>query len=254
MLQHIGPIILAGYFTLGIKWYPGWVDLRLCFQEPLRVLFRGFVEYWPNPGHITLVSRPVWAVLLFPLVFLVAWAFFRFCGWKVVRFAGQALGRTFRPGRESLQLLFRALVLAVFVNLISVPWNRAVGHLLTTDTIHNVVTYGLFPLSVCIGLIYFGSVWVVRAVLYFMNIFCVPPRQPPAILASAGLSSPYDYDGFGSEIFRFLVLMFVLILVIGVVTPLISRYRRTSRGVMVLLCLLLGVFTIIGVLNPDTLR
>ena len=181
------PIVLATYFVLALRWYPGWVDSRFSLQEPLRVVFYGFSHEWPNPGHITHVSRPVWPALLFPVFGLAAWAFFRFWGLPAARYVGQATLRALRPERDWLQWVLRLMLLIILVNHAAVPLNYAVHHRLPTETIHDIVTYGLFPLSLCIV-----TVLHVGSLVCDANNCWTARRPVVAVRGDGGLRSVVD--------------------------------------------------------------
>jgi hypothetical protein len=144
------------------------------------------------------------------------------------------------------------MLLVVLVNLTFGSLNRAGCWRL--GTVHDIVECGLLPLTLCILILYLGSVFLVRAGCLFINFSCVPRSEPPGPLFPFDLFSSYRYEGLGSEMARFIIVLLASILLTSWLTPVLSRYRRSSITVLGLLCLSLLVFVCIGVLSPGTLR
>lgn len=244
--------VFAVYLLLALKWYPGTVDGRFCLHAPLRVCFFGLSEEFANPGHITVIEREAWPLLLAVPVGLALYAFL-VAVWQLIPAAWRALrrGLGFRPGLA--QSALRLFVWAATLNVLRLPINRAT--FLRLEWL-DVVFYGLFPIAVPLLLLYYAWCLALRALAFLVNPLVVPCREPPhpASVLVSEIGRSYDYQGLLTEAFRFIPLMVLAGVIIGVLSTSCQRWPRLGAAVLICLGLSLIAFAAIWAVSPGTLR
>jgi len=246
-------LALALYSVLALKWYPGKVDGTWRFQEPLRILRFGFVQEWPYCGGSTVCRRPMWPLLLFPVLVLSFFVFYRSVAPRLVHFLKGSFKTACRCEKRFPEVAFRCFFLAALLSTIYVPINRAVGHTrFPTWALHEVVECGLLPIAVPVHLAYFGCVIVVRWLSAYVNPLLVPHNHAPS--GPHQLSLQYHYDGLVPEIVRFLLFLVVVVVMIRLLSPVLRRYPRISSAIAVCLCISLAVATVVALICPAWLR
>lgn len=242
--------VFSAYCLMAVKWYPGRIDGCLAFSGLSSVIVQGFRESWDHPGITMHLSRSPLALLLIPAILAASYCAFYFA----IGPLGQAVKHTFITDRTLHQLMFRGLLALSFANISCLPWNYAIGRTIPLDTLHDVITYGLLPLSLLIWGLYYGAVFLTRACMYFVDPLCLPDNHAPAAIRSAGFGSRYDYDGIGVELIRFLFAIMALCLITRYITPALDKYPRVSKAVMGLLLLSLVIVASIATVCPECLK
>lgn len=257
--RHIVAAILAVYFLLVLRWYPGTVDGQLCFQEPLRVARFGFKEVFPRPdGRPTVCEREVWPALLALPIGVLFYVLFAYAGPRVLRSGLRNLRRAFAVRKQFTSICLRGAFLLATLNMARLPVNYAVGHILPTADVHNIIECGLFPVSLCINLVYLLSFVLVRFAGAFVNpwlVYTESPVCPPHPWRVVAHDLPrYAFDGVWVEIARFLILVVLTGILVGLLARLSEKYPRVSRVLCGCLCVLLAAAAVVGIVSPRLLR
>ena len=230
------PLALAFYSTLALRWYPARIGSRWFTQEPLRLARFGFIEEWPRcDAPAGVCTRPVWGLLLLPIVLFVCFLFYRYGTPPLLTFLKSTLSKAVVFERRFPCIAFRCFFLAAFLSMIYVPVNRAVGHTFPTWSLHEATEFALFPMAVTLSLAYIACVVVVRLLGCYVNPFLMPTRHTPL---RHHLSLRYQYDGLAPEIARFLLLLLVTVILVGLISPLVKRFPRVWSAIAVCSCLL----------------